>query len=172
VNEVLRAQLLSLARRDQRLRAEWAERPNDRRLRRRVTEADAESTERLRHVVGEFGWPGLSMVGEEAAQAAWLLVQHSPDDAFMRECLELLRRAVERADAPPWQLAYLEDRVRLQDGREQLYGTQLWSPTGGRPVEPWPIEDVEGLDRRRSAVGLGPFDEYLRQMAEQDPGAP
>jgi hypothetical protein len=168
VNEVLRAQLLSLAREDQRLRAEWAERPTDRRLRRRVTEADGESTERLRHIVGEFGWPGVSMVGEDGAQAAWLLLQHSSDDAFMRECLELLREAVRLEESPPWQLAYLEDRVRLQDGREQLYGTQFWSPTGGRPLEPWPIEDPQGLDLRRLSVGLGPFDEYQRQMSEQD----
>lgn len=172
MNEVLRAQLLSLARADGRLRAEWAERPGDRRLRGRMAELDAEATEHLRHVLSEFGWPGHSMVGEDGAQAAWLLAQHSPDEAFMRECLELLRQAVEQEEAPPWQLAYLEDRVRLQEGREQLYGTQLWSPTGGRPVEPWPVEDLEGLDRRRLAVGLGPFDEYVRQMTEPDPGEP
>jgi hypothetical protein len=47
-------------------------------------------------------------------------------------------------------------------GELQLYGTQFVEKDG--TYEPWPIEDPDGLDERRSAVSLGPFADYERHM--------
>ena len=49
---------------------------------------------RLRTVLETFGWPGRSAVGDEAADAAWLILQHSignPD--LQRLGLSLLKAA-------------------------------------------------------------------------------
>jgi hypothetical protein len=61
----------------------------------------------------------------------------------------------------------LEDRVRMFEGRPQLYGTQLEPDDEGRP-RPYPIEDPEGVDERRRAVGLEPLAERLAR-AEPEP---
>ena len=68
-------------------------------------------TARLRAIVSEYGWPGRSLVGEDGADAAWLLLQHvnsrvttirSPSgDQFCRSCVVLLRDAVACGEARP-----------------------------------------------------------------------
>jgi hypothetical protein len=50
---------------------------------------------RIAEIVEQHGWPGRSLVGDEAASAAWLLVQHSDRDPdFQARALGLLDRAV------------------------------------------------------------------------------
>ena len=55
---------------------------------------DTDNTAWLKAVVQEHGWPGRSLVGEDAANAAWLLIQHADHDLeFQRTCLDLLEQA-------------------------------------------------------------------------------
>jgi len=116
-----------------------------------------DNTEWLRGVVQEYGWPGRSLVGEDGADAAWLLAQHSDHDpAFQRECLDLLQVAAERDDASRSNLAYLTDRVLLKERGKQVYGTQF------NGTEPHPIEDPEKVDELRAGAGLVPLAEYLK----------
>ncbi|WP_051468199.1 DUF6624 domain-containing protein [Actinomadura oligospora] len=129
---------------------------------------DADNTAFLKGVIAEQGWPGADVVGERAAQAAWLLAQHADRDVeFQRSCLPLLRAAVEAGQAKPSDLAYLVDRVRVADDRPQVYGTQYWTQDG--VLRPRPIEDPERLDERRAAVGLGPHSDYDRTMRDLNP---
>src|SRR5437879_4451290 len=97
-----------------------------------------DNTDWLREVVHQYGWPGRSLVGEDGADAAWLIAQHSDHDpAFQRECLDLLQVAVDRGEASRSNLAYLTDRVLLRERGKQIYGTQFEGP------EPQPIENPE-----------------------------
>jgi hypothetical protein len=123
---------------------------------------DGGNTNRLRQILAEYGWPGKSLVGDKGAHHAWLIAQHADrDPAFQRQALELLREAVARGEAKPRDLAYLTDRVRVNEGRGQVYGTQMRPDENGLPV-PQPIEEPERVDERRREVGLEPFDEYVR----------
>jgi len=120
---------------------------------------------RLAEIFNERGWPGLSLAGADGEDAAWLIVQHSISaPAFQRRGLELLKDASARGEAPPWQVAYLEDRIRALEGRPQLYGTQYdWDDKGEMSPHP-PIEDAENVNERRRAVGLGTLEASLRGM--------
>lgn len=128
---------------------------------------DVGNTDRLREIVREHGWPGRSLVGEDGCHNAWLLAQHADRQLdFQREALALLAQAVAAEDASAKDLAYLTDRVRMNEGREQLYGTQIADVTDGRAV-PWPIEDPERLDERRAAAGLERFADYVARWSEE-----
>ncbi|MFB7763502.1 DUF6624 domain-containing protein [Streptomyces xiamenensis] len=120
---------------------------------------DTDNTAALRRIVDAHGWPGHALVGEDGAQAAYLIAQHSPDPAFQRRARDLLAQAVESGDARPSQLAYLTDRCLVAQGEMQLYGTQFYDPHDGAGWRPRPIADVAGLDARRAAVGLGPWEQ-------------
>jgi hypothetical protein len=124
---------------------------------------DERNTARMRQIVAEIGWPTISKVGPQASQMAWLLVQHADRDRdFQRACLVLMRtQPAEEVDAQ--NIAYLEDRVRVGEGRPQLYGTQFHANEQGE-LEPFPIEDQEQVDARRAEVGLGTLAEYAEQM--------
>lgn len=137
----------------------------------RQSAIDIDNTRRLVEIIDQFGWPGLRFAGA-ASQAAFLVLQHADPDT-QRKYLPLLRDAVARNDALGQHLALLEDRVRIADGKPQLYGTQL----GGEPLRIFPIEDEASVDQRRSRVGLGPLHEYarsfgVRYMPETPNGSP
>jgi hypothetical protein len=119
---------------------------------------------RLKEIIAEHGWPTHDLVGRRAADAAWLIAQHADlDPAFQQEALELLREAVEADQASAGNLAYLEDRIAAGAGEPQSYGTQVaCTPKGPKPGTP--ISDRSGLDERRAAAGLEPYENYLRQM--------
>ena len=123
---------------------------------------DSSLTSRLRRIVAERGWPARTRVGAEAANAAFLIVQHSPSDAFQREMLPLLETAAAAGEASAADVAMLTDRVRTHEGRSQLYGTQFRIVDGA--LEPYPIEDADSLDVRRARVGLMPMAEYVKLL--------
>ncbi len=121
---------------------------------------DLKHTERLKEIIAEIGWPTISKVGEAGANNAWRLVQHADHDTdFQEQCLLLMKESsateVEQKD-----VAYLEDRVRVSQGKEQLYGTQVTVVDGVRA--PLPIEDEPNVDIRRAEVGMEPLNEYLQ----------
>jgi hypothetical protein len=61
------------------------------------------NTARLKEVVAKHGWPGKSLVGEDGAFAAWLLVQHADADAaFQKQRLELMKPLLEKGEVPAW----------------------------------------------------------------------
>src|SRR6188472_4414563 len=51
---------------------------------------------RLADVLDTVGWPGVSRVGAEGAEAAWLVAQHAAavDLPLAERCVDLLARAV------------------------------------------------------------------------------
>ncbi|MEM8601481.1 MAG: DUF6624 domain-containing protein [Bacteroidota bacterium] len=132
---------------------------------------DSLNTAWLKGVVAERGWPKASEVGEQGASDAWLLVQHADRDrAFQREVLGLMEAAVAEGEASGSDFAYLTDRVRLAAGEPQVYGTQL-KVVDGRPV-PREIEDADGVDARRAAVGLNSLSDYIESFRRNVLGAP
>jgi hypothetical protein len=110
-------------------------------------------------VINEHGWPGHSLVGEQAARAAWLITMHAEPDFQMR-ALALLRNAVDHGEATPQQLAYLTDRCLMNQDRPQLHGTQYHDRHDGRGYQLWPVADPDTLDARRAKAGLGPHAAY------------
>lgn len=132
----------------------------------RVMEMDSANTAWLKTVLERIGWPGRALVGDDGAEAAWLLAQHADlDPAFQRHCLDLLRRAVEGGDASPADLAHLTDRVLRASGKPQLYGTQVTVRDG--QYVPAQVADPATLDARRASVGLDPIATHLRQVLER-----
>jgi hypothetical protein len=117
----------------------------------------------MKTIVAEQGWPGRSLVGEDGAAAAWLLVQHADLDVdFQERCLTLMEAAVEAGEARPSHWAYLVDRVRVNRKQLQVYGTQFIDR--GQGPMPQAIEDQAHVDERRKSVGLGTLAEYAETM--------
>jgi hypothetical protein len=156
MNAALRDELVAMAAEDQRVRAGLAA---DGSLfdgyHPAMQAVHDRNAARLTEIIGRHGWPGRSLVGEDGARAAWLVLQHAiaqPD--LQRRGLVLLQGAVARGDVPAVEVAMLEDRIRFFEGRPQRYGTQFDWDESGR-LNPVPIEDEANVDERRRSVGLG-----------------
>jgi uncharacterized protein DUF6624 len=127
----------------------------------------AKNALRLQEIMVQIGWPTERLVGKRAAEAAWLIAQHAiAHPQFQRTCLKLLAVAAHEHLVPAWQPAMLEDRIRVFEGRPQLYGTQLEPDEHGN-MRPHTIEDPERVDERRRAVSLEPLAERLARAKPQ-----
>jgi uncharacterized protein DUF6624 len=130
----------------------------------RMLRGDSARSRWLRRAVRERGWPGRTAVGDSAAEAAWLILQHSPFYDWQSEMLPTLQAMAARGELRPADLALFTDRVLVEHGKPQRYGSQF-NPTGGRMV-PFPIADPARVDSLRATVGLPPMAEYARMLGE------
>jgi hypothetical protein len=132
----------------------------------RLEQVHRANTSRLRQIIAVFGWPGFALVGEQGAKAAWRIALHSiGEPPFMRECRDLIDKASQEEDAPRWQFAIIDDRVRVYEGRPQRYGTQLRAGPNG--LEPHPIENVERINSMRAQAGLPQLAKTVAQARAQ-----
>lgn len=112
-------------------------------------------------------WPGRSLVGDDGEEAAWLVAQRAIDDVgLQRRALEYLEWAVDLDEADPVHLAYLHDRVRMNDGKEQLYGSQFVLDDDGELV-PWHMDDPTKVEARRRRLGLPSLAEHAADMTRR-----
>ncbi|MFF7076389.1 DUF6624 domain-containing protein [Streptomyces lavendulae] len=155
----LAAELTAMARADHRSAVHAnSEDPAEQLAWRRLT---ARHGDRLGEIMNEHGWPTAELFGEEAARAAWLIAQHADRQLdVQRRALRLMGQAVSEGAAGPRELAFLSDRTLVNEGRRQIYGTQIAGVKDGAPV-PWPCEEPERMDALRAEVGIEPFDTYV-----------
>jgi hypothetical protein len=98
-------------------------------------------------------WPTKSVVGASGVRAVWLLAHL--DTALTRSALKRMMEAgPEESNAAD--VATLEDRLRLQSGRKQIYGTQFRVGADGKLVLA-PTEDSAHVDLRREGARLPAF---------------
>lgn len=129
----------------------------------RMGAIDSANTTWLKAVVARRGWPGRSMVGVEASNAAFLIVQHAVhDSAFQARALSLMERGVATGEVRGADVAMLADRVAVHRGQPQRYGTQAKLLDGRLVLDP--IADSAHVDERRAALGMPPLAEYVRVL--------
>ena len=125
--------------------------------------ADSQNLVRVSAILDKYGWLGPDVVGARGSITLWGVVQHADQQPKLQEkYLALMRKAVDAGVADKDLLAYLEDRVLVNEGKPQLYGTQLVRNDHGI-YEPNPIVDPDQVDVRRAAMGLEPLKYYLEE---------
>ncbi len=124
---------------------------------------DHRNTARMKEIIEQHGWPTRGMVADDGTRCAWLLVQHGDHAvAFQRKCLELMRSHHKNEDVFLVDLAYLTDRVLVNESKPQVYGTQFHVADGKQ--QPRPIRDPENVDKRCKAMGMSTLKEYTETM--------
>jgi hypothetical protein len=111
-------------------------------------------------ILNNYGWLSAIDVGDTASMTIFLVIQHS-NLANRLKYLPVMRDAVKKGKAKAKHLALLEDRVALEQGKKQIYGSQIGFNIIDSTNYVLPLEDPENVDKRRSAVGLEPIAEYV-----------
>jgi hypothetical protein len=106
------------------------------------------------------GWVSADKIGSDANSTLFLVIQHA-DLATQQKYLPMMRLAVENNALEKGNLAMLEDRVALREGRKQRYGSQISKDKNGKYYVR-PLEEPELVDRRRAEVDLQPLSIYLQ----------
>lgn len=108
-----------------------------------------------------YGWPKLSVFGTEACNNFWLLVQHQPL-SVEQQMLPAMRSALAQGEASSTNYAYLFDRVQVDEGKPQHWGTQAHCE--GIEAKLFPVDDPARLDDRRAALAMEPIAQYLSSL--------
>ena len=165
--------LCDIGRKDQEVREEWAkvatgsvtqEEAIEYAL--KMEETDSANQASVSNILDTYGWPtGLS---DAANEAIFLVIDHS-DLRTMNKYIGLFRDAVEKGYIQMNDLVTMEDRMLMNEGKPQKYGTQAYSlvEDGKTVTYIWPVEDPDKLDALRKSVGLMPIGAYLEIVKQQ-----
>ncbi len=124
-----------------------------------------DNKKRLLELLDKYGWPTASEVTEYAAAGASLVINHT-SYALRSRYFPMLEEAFKKGEAQPLRYAKMRDRLLVEEGKKQLYGTQIKFENLMR--EPYPIKDPEYVDKRREEIGLGPLSPYLKAKFDID----
>ena len=124
-----------------------------------------ENEEMLLKLLDKYGWPTASEVTEYAAAGAALIINHTTYE-LRSKYFPMLEEAFKKGEAQPLRYAKMRDRLLVEEGKKQLFGTQ-WKFENSERV-PHPIEEPEYVDKRRAEIGLGPLKTYLKERFNID----
>ena len=165
--------LCDIGRKDQVVREEWAkvatgsvtqEEAIEYAL--KMEETDSTNLATVSQILDTYGWP--SGLSDAANKAIFLVIDHS-DLKTMNKYIGLFRDAVEKGYIQMNDLVTMEDRMLMNEGKPQKYGTQAYSlvEDGKTVIYIWPVEDPDKLDALRKSVGLMPIGAYLEIVKQQ-----
>lgn len=112
-------------------------------------------------LIEKCGMPTLKEVSKKQMSAIWLVFQHA-DNTNRKKYFPLLKKSAKNGDLNKSNIAIMEDRILMLDGKPQIYGSQISQNTQTKKWELYELESPETVDKRRAEVGLGSLKEYLK----------
>lgn len=130
---------------------------------------DKELADQLVAMVPPNGWFLKSVYGDEAASAAFFIVQHSGLELW-RRFVPVLEPLVATGEVDGERFGLMYDRLAIHEGRKQRYGTQMICKGGKWVVDRDNLEDPASVDARRAAAGFSEsLTEYEALFANSPP---
>jgi len=125
---------------------------------------DENNQKRLDEIIEEVGFPTIKLVGKDAVQGAFFIIQHADGDReWQQSQLKNIEIAVKNGDLDGQRYAYLYDRIKVNSGEKQVYGTQFEKiDRANKTVQLSAVENIENLDERRRRIGMMPIEMYKK----------
>lgn len=128
---------------------------------------DRANQQALLAMIPPEGWFPRSRYGDEAAKAAFHIVQHG-DEALWRRFLPVLEPLVASGEVEGEAYAKMFDRLAISEGRPQRYGTQFSCESNRWTLAP--LEDEARVEAWRAGMGIAtPLSIYVEHMAATPP---
>lgn len=115
-------------------------------------------------VIKKYGYPGKSLVGSPANESAYYVIQHS---SKISTYIQIIEKAAKESQLPFHLYAMMEDRFLMDNGKEQIYGSQATYVTlkdGTSKYVIWPIKAPLDVNELRKKAG---FELTVEQNAER-----
>jgi hypothetical protein len=121
---------------------------------------DRENLVTIVSLIEKCGMPTLNEINQTQMSAIWLVFQHA-DNYHRKKYLPQLKKSAENGDLRKSQMALMEDRILMMDGKPQIYGSQISQDRENGGWKIYDLQNPETVDKRRAEVGLGPLSEYV-----------
>ncbi|RZL30796.1 MAG: hypothetical protein EOO96_17420 [Pedobacter sp.] len=168
VNKTLAAKMDSLYQEDQKYRLELSKLEKQGTpkkqldsLRKIVSAKDSTNLILVRQLIDKHGWLGAQDIGFQGTQALFLVIQHA-DLKTQKKYYPLIRKAEKEGNILSSNVAILEDRIAVREGKNQPYGSQGIYDSVNKKNLVYPVKDLKNLDSLRKSRGLPPMKEYKK----------
>lgn len=122
-----------------------------------IAEEDHRNQELVISIMEKCGITSLKELSRKHQSAIWLGIQHS-NNKYRKKYFPLIEEAVKNGDLSKEQYALMKDRILMDDGKPQLYGTQI------KFGKLYDLEDPDRVNERRKEMGMKPLEEYLKNI--------
>ncbi len=130
-----------------------------------VKGVDAINLREAKDLFNNYRLPTNSKVGAENAHKFWLVVLNSNEDTeFQTQILKAMHEELEENDISTADYAFLADRIRVNQGKAQIYGTQVEYNEITERFEPFALRKPESVDQRRVIMGLERIQSYINEV--------
>ncbi len=113
----------------------------------------------VEQILEKCGMPSIQTAGDKGMSAIWLVIQHASAEK-RKQYFPMLLEASKKGDLERQDIALMQDRMLMDDGQPQLYGSQITMNEDGE-YELYDLKNPEGVDARRQIMGMGPLSEYV-----------
>jgi len=168
LNKPLMVYLDSIYREDQQLRVTWTEELKARAtatqidsVRILMRQKDLRNQAAIDSLYQQYGWLGPQEVGMQGSMAMFLVIQHA-DLPYQQKYYPIVKEAERQGKTLSSNVAILEDRISMREGRMQRYGSQGFKDKVTGVSYIYPVLDPDKLDERRKSMGLKPMDTYVK----------
>ena len=119
---------------------------------------DHRNQELVISIIEKCGMPTLNEVTQEQMNAIWIGLQHNTDNKYRIKYFPLIEKAVKNGDLSKEQYALMKDRILMNEGKPQVFGSQI---KNGKLYD---LEEPETVNERRQEMGLEPIEDYLKRF--------
>ncbi|WP_272151057.1 DUF6624 domain-containing protein [Tenacibaculum aiptasiae] len=116
---------------------------------------DHRNQELVISIIEKCGMPTLKEVSQKQMNAIWLGLQHS-NKKIRKKYFPQIEKAVENGDLSKQQYALMKDRMLMDEGKPQIYGSQI------KNGKLYKLENPETVNERRKEMGMKPIESYLK----------
>lgn len=127
------------------------------------TDIDKNNQQIVVSTIEKCGFPSVEKHGNKSVQAVFLVIQHAGKN-LREKYFPHIKKSADQSDLQWSAVALMEDRMLLDRGEKQKYGSQVHKENGSDKWSLYPIEDPQNVNERRAQVGLDPIEEYLKQL--------
>jgi hypothetical protein len=125
-----------------------------------MQQIDSINLKKVEAIIVNYGYPGKTLVGEPANTTVFYVIQHN--SSIIPKYYPLIEKAGKKGELPFKYVAMMLDRKLSNEGKEQVYGTQVYSiqitnpKTGKKEFFEYviPIKDAKNVNKRRKKAGF------------------
>lgn len=129
-------------------------------LAKKIKAIDKENLKIVQEILDKHGFLGVEEVGVLGNKALFIVIQHGSLET-QEYYLPLLNQAAKDEKLEPSLVAMLKDRIAIENGNKQIYGTQIGTDPNTGKHYIFPMVDPEEVNFRRANVRLSPIENYL-----------
>ena len=122
---------------------------------------DRQNLIKIVSLIEKCGMPTIKEITKKQMSAIWLVFQHA-DNINRKKYFHLLKKSAKNGDLNKSNIALMEDRILMMDGKPQIYGSQIIDDRETKKWELYELDKPETVDKRRAEVGLGSLKKYVK----------